>query len=138
MNSTTLRCALALSVLLSVFAVAPAVAQDPPAPAAAPGPAPGEAPAPYRSPMREQCEAEMAKDSLWSGTVRAEIRREYDDAWQTDNTTRLAKDNQFVIWAYSVLWVILIGFVVIVFLRQKKLVNEIERLRAEVDRAVAE
>jgi|GEM_PF-5114234 len=142
-------------LVLAALTAAPALAQDEPAAPAAeakgaegddPGGSepgaepPAQATDPYRAPeaLKAQCNAEIAKDKLWEGTIRANVRRTYEDEWQTENASRLAKDNKFVVWAYAILWVILAGLVAFVFTRQRRLVSEIDRLRGEVEAAAAE
>ena len=154
MKSTAfLEMVLTAVLVVAALTAAPALAQEgPAAPAAqaaqaetgsdAAGTAEPAGPEgePYRAPeaLKAECNAEIAKDSLWEGTIRANIRRQYEDEWQTENASRLAKDNKFVVWAYAILWVILAGLVAFVFTRQKRLVDEIDRLRGEVKAAAAE
>jgi len=89
----------------------------------------------YTSPMRDQCAAELKKDSTWMAELRAHYdgRLSYD--FQTRNSRSFTRNKQHVIGAYAAILVILVGFVVTLLLRQRKLQDEIDRLREDVDRA---
>jgi len=92
----------------------------------------------YTSPMRAQCTEELKKDGVWM----AELRAYYDGMISYDfhrrNANSFVTNKQHVIGAYAVILVFLVGFVVLLFLRQRELVAEIERLRDDVERAAAE
>jgi len=92
----------------------------------------------YTSPMRAECTAEMKKDTIWMAKLRAYFdgRLSYD--FQTRNSKVFTKNKQHVIGAYAAILIILVGFLVVMFLRQRKLMAEIERLREDVERAASE
>jgi CcmD family protein len=49
----------------------------------------------------------------------------------------VTNNNRHVVLAYGALWVLTAGFLALMFLRQRTLNAEIERLEAEVKKAVA-
>lgn len=91
-------------------------------------------PAPYASEMREQCIAEMQKDAR----ILAACEESHSSKYQVQDAKRAVKDKQFVVAAYAAIWAILAIFVVIMWLRQRKLSIEITRLEAELKKAAAE
>lgn len=118
-----------LLVILFVGLAGAAYAQ----PTAAP-PEPGAMPAPpYQSPDRDRCAAEIEKDPVW----RAELQRRFETEFHEAEARRVTANNRHVVLAYGALWVLTVGFLGLMFLRQKKLLAEIERLEAEVKRAAA-
>lgn len=58
--------------------------------------------------------------------------------WHDKEATIWTRNEQHVIYAYAAIWILTIGFVVAIFLRQQKLRTEIERLTADLARATAE
>lgn len=90
---------------------------------------------PYESPMREECTAELNQDAKWMATLRAQVEDDLAYEWHDRNSSYFATNKKHVLIAYGALWVFVAGFAVYMFLRQRGLVDEIERLRAEVARA---
>jgi hypothetical protein len=92
----------------------------------------------YTSAMRDECLAEMKKDGVWM----AELRAYYDGllsyAFQESMANSFATNKKHVIGAYAAILIFLIGFVVFMFLRQRQLVAEIDRLREDVEQAASE
>jgi CcmD family protein len=116
-------------------AVTPAAAQEPgaaPAPgaAAAAGAAqtPGE---PYRSAMRSQCEDELARDADWRADVKLRLAPEV----HAEDAQQMLTNRRHVVMAYAVLWVLVAGFVVFMWMRQRGLQAEIARLGREIEQA---
>ncbi len=91
-------------------------------------------PAPYASEMRDACIAEMEKDAQ----ILAACEESHSSKYQVQDAKRATKDKQFVVAAYAAIWGIVAIFVVIMWLRQRKLIGEIARLEAEVKKAAAE
>ena len=89
---------------------------------------------PYRSEMREQCEAELARDKLWSAELQESVRPAVHEA----DAAVMLKNKKHVVMAYGALWVLTVAFLVMLWLRQRKLLAEIGRLEAKVAKAAAE
>jgi len=128
---------LLLALVLMVLPVAAATAQ-PAAPvpcrlAEAPPPPDPKAPPthPYESPMRQQCEDELSKDAAWWHDLEARLRGKIHRQAATEITT----NNRHVIIAYGAMWVIAMGFVLMMWRRQQALKAEIERLTRELKQA---
>lgn len=99
------------------------------------GPAAADEPAkPYRSEMREQCEAELARDKLWSAELEESLRPAVHEA----DAAIMLKNKKHVVMAYGALWVLTVAFLVMMWLRQRRLVAEIARLEGKVAKAAAE
>jgi hypothetical protein len=101
----------------------------------------------YSSPNRAQCTAQMAKNVDFRNKVRAkellpDVRAELRESVRFDDHSRDAKrmlrNKRHVVMAYVVLWALTILFVVMMFLRQRRLNEEIERLRRQMEKAVKE
>lgn len=86
---------------------------------------------PYVSPDRDKCEAELRKDLAWYATLKLQLR---DDV-HADESATFTRNNRHVIIAYIAIWVLTVGFVVMLFLRQGKLQAEIARLGGELAKA---
>jgi CcmD family protein len=123
----------------ALFGAAPAMAQEAAAPAAqeavVPAATPPAAPAaggePYRSAMRSQCEDELEKDADWRADVKLRIAPEV----HAEDAQQMLTNRRHVIMAYAALWVLVAGFVVFMWLRQRGLQAEIERLEREIVQA---
>jgi CcmD family protein len=114
---------LRLLPFLLLLVAAPAAAQDG---AALPPP-------PYQSPMRDTCQAELDKDPVWS----AALEQRYVGEFHERESTVAMADQRHVYLAYGALWVLTAGFLALMFLRQRRLAAEIERLEDEVKKAAA-
>jgi CcmD family protein len=89
---------------------------------------------PYQSPMRAQCEAELAKDARW----RAELEHEMLPVLHERETSAIVNNNRHVVMAYAALWVLVVFFILFMWVRQRRLQEEIERLEREVAKASEE
>lgn len=87
---------------------------------------------PYQSPMRDQCTAELEKDAGW----RAELVQDLRAVVHEQDAALMLRNKQHVVAAYAVIWGLAVVFVVFVWLRQRKLAAEIERLERELEKAV--
>ncbi|RMH43877.1 MAG: hypothetical protein D6689_03895 [Deltaproteobacteria bacterium] len=104
-----------------------AIANPPPAlPAFEPG---------YTSPMRDECTEAMRRDPKWMAELRAHFDGLLSYEFQERNASAAVKNNRHVVAAYAAILVLLVAFVVALFLRQRRLMADIERLREEVRRA---
>jgi hypothetical protein len=138
---------------------APAAPAAPPAPPVAePAPAApptGAAPAPPpvdAMPTRRECFANLERYTWKRGSeppvgaglafmtgltacddlLAASVERSVDFKVHDREAKVFANQKKFVIAAYAVLWVVLIGFVLIVWLRQRRLVDKIGDLEAKL------
>ena len=91
-------------------------------------------PAPYASEMREECIAEMEKDAR----ILAACEESHSSKYHVIDSKQATKNKQFVVAAYAALWAIVAIFVVVLWLRQRKLSGEIARLEAELKKAAVE
>ncbi|HTE49378.1 MAG TPA: hypothetical protein VK698_00785 [Kofleriaceae bacterium] len=89
---------------------------------------------PYRSPMREQCEGELAKDKGWQAELRQSVR---PDVHQEDANITM-RNKKHVVMAYGALWGLSVIFLVLMWLRQRRLVAEMDRLAQQIAKAAAE
>lgn len=87
---------------------------------------------PYRSPMKEQCNAELAKDAQWRGEIKNDLRA----VVHTEEASLMLANKQHVVAAYAVLWGLVVVFVVLLFLRQRGLNAEIARLEDQLSKAM--
>ena len=93
-----------------------------------------EPPRSYQSPMRAECEAELAKDKGWNAELRASLRPEVHQ----EEAALIQKNKKHVVMAYAALWVLTVLFLVLLWLRQKRLVAELDALEKKVAKAAAE
>ncbi len=91
-------------------------------------------PAPYVSEMRDQCIAELAKDA----EIRVACMTQYSDEFHEQDARQATQNSKHVVMAYAALWGIVAIFVVGMWLRQRKLSEQIVRLEAEIRKAGAE
>ena len=113
-----------LSIAMLMGLAAPVMAQG----EAAPGPA-----RPYRADpeLRQQCEAELAKDRGWQADLENQLRPKVHQ----DDATVMLKNKRHVVMAYAALWVLTAAFLVLLWLRQRRLLAEIDRLGEQVKKA---
>jgi hypothetical protein len=97
-------------------------------------PATAAADEPYRSPMRDQCEAELGKDRGWQAELRNEVR---PDVHQEDANITM-RNKKHVVLAYGALWGLSVVFLVLMWMRQRRLAAEMDRLAAQIAKAAAE
>jgi CcmD family protein len=119
-----------LLVLVMLLGARPASAEDPPAPAA------GAGKASYHSPMRTVCEDELAKDTDWFDNLKARLSDKLNRDVHTTAYNYAKANNRHVFAAYAVFWLLIAGFVVVMWRRQRALQAELTRLEAELARAV--
>jgi len=91
-------------------------------------------PAPYVSEVRDQCISEMTKDAQ----IKVACMNDYSADYHEQDARQATMNKQFVVVAYAAIWAILAIFVVVMWLRQRKLSDEITRLEAELKKAAAE
>ena len=90
-----------------------------------------EPPRAYQSPMRAQCEAELEKDKGWTAELKDRLRPEVHEA----EAALIQRNEKHVVMAYAGLWVLTVGFLVLLWMRQRKLVAELEALESKVAKA---
>lgn|SRR5688500_15463540 len=118
-NLTTL----AIAVLLAVAGSSAALAQ----PAKEP-------PRAYQSPKRAECEAELAKDKGWNAELRDSLRPDVHEA----EAALIQKNEKHVVMAYAGLWILTVGFVILLWFRQRRLVAELDLLEKKLAKAAEE
>jgi hypothetical protein len=89
---------------------------------------------PYQSPMREQCEDELDKDKGWA----AELRNSMRPLVHQEDANIMAKNKKHVVMAYGALWGLTVVFLVLMWLRQRRMRAEMERLAAQIAKAASE
>lgn len=89
---------------------------------------------PYKSPMRSQCEAELAKDPGWQAELRQDVRPEVHQ----EDANILVKNKRYVVISYGALWGLTVVFLVLMWLRQRRLLQEMERLAQQIKKAAAD
>jgi hypothetical protein len=94
-------------------------------------PDPAKRQAPYESSMRQQCEDELAKDHAWWFNLEGRLRTHIHEQTAKEVTT----NNRHVVMAYAAIWIIAVGFVVLLWRKQVALRAEIERLSKELSKA---
>jgi len=121
LRSTILHTLLGLALLLALPAVAAAQATGAPA-------APTEL---HMSPQQQVCIDEIKNDANFKAYIEDRVRY----AFHRDESDAAVRNNKHVVMAYAAIWILTVLFVVLVFLRQGKLKQELERLQAELARA---
>lgn len=119
--------ACALSGVLAGATSSPAAAQE----AAAGDTAAAQADGPYRSPLRAMCEPELYKDADW----RADVKQKLEPEIHEEDARKMLVNRRHVVMAYAALWVIVLGFVVFMWIRQRRLQAEIARLERDIAQA---
>ncbi len=89
------------------------------------------APPPYASPDRAHCEDELRKDLAWHDDLELQL---YDNVHRTESE-QFTTNNRHVVLAYAAIWLLTVGFVVFMWMRQGKLKREIARLSADLAKA---
>lgn len=105
-------------------------------------PVPPPAPATDAAALRAECTELLlanraAADEIFA-TVNAEQARQLVDARAESHqraAKAIAKNERHVIMAYAAMWILAVGFVVLLWLRQARLRRQIEALRGELERA---
>jgi hypothetical protein len=100
----------------------------PPAP---PDPDPAKRPPFYHSPMRQTCESELAKDHDWWFNLEGRLRTQI----HVQTSREVSTNNRHVVMAYAAIWLIAVGFVVLLWRKQQALRAEIDRLSKELSKA---
>ncbi|HUQ08072.1 MAG TPA: hypothetical protein VM261_36505 [Kofleriaceae bacterium] len=94
-------------------------------------PDPAKRPPPYESPQRQQCEDELAKDHAWWFNLEGRLRTQI----HVQASREVSTNNRHVVMAYAAIWLIAVGFVVLLWRKQQALRAEIERLSKELSKA---
>ena len=85
----------------------------------------------YQSPMRAECEAELAKDKGWNAELRDSLRPEVHEA----EAALIQRNKKHVVGAYGALWILTVVFLVLLWIRQRKLLAELDTLEKKVAKA---
>jgi hypothetical protein len=94
-------------------------------------PDPAKRPPFYHSPMRQTCEDELSKDHDWWFNLEGRLRTQIHVQASREVTT----NNRHVVMAYAAIWLIAVGFVVLLWRKQQALRAEIDRLSKELAKA---
>ncbi|MEZ4399925.1 MAG: hypothetical protein R3B06_07890 [Kofleriaceae bacterium] len=105
------------------------LAEEPPAPE--PGKPVVAAP---HSPMRQVCEDELAKDHDWWFNLQGRLRQNIHRQAAQEITT----NNRHVVIAYGAMWILAVGFLLLMWVRQGRLRAEIARLERDLARVERE
>jgi hypothetical protein len=89
---------------------------------------PATPPPPQASPMRAQCEAELAKDATWMAELKQSIRPEV----HKEDAEQMLNNRKHVVAAYAVLWGLTVLFVLLMWMRQKRLAADMKRLEEDL------
>jgi len=89
---------------------------------------------PYRSAMRDRCEAEIEKDKDWQAGLRQSCRT----AVHQEDTNILMTNKKHVVMGYAAVWGLTVVFLVLMWLRQRRLVAEMDRLSQQIAKAASE
>jgi len=89
---------------------------------------------PYQSPLRAQCMEEMLKDN----NILTACKTQYSNEYHEQDARRAMADKKFVVSAYAAIWGILAVFVFLMWLRQRNLSQEIDRLERDLRKALKE
>jgi hypothetical protein len=90
--------------------------------------------APYSSPKRQECEAELAKDATWQFQLRDSCRVQVHQ----EDANLFVKNKKHVVIGYAALWGLTVVFVVLMWLRQRRLMAEMDRLARQIAKAATE
>lgn len=82
----------------------------------------------YTSPMRQQCESELKKDTEWYAGLKAQLR---DDVHE-EEAKLIATNKKHVFMAYGALWVIVVGFVALMWKQGRGLRGRIAELEGQL------
>ena len=96
----------------------------------------GMPPPPYQSPRlrREECETELKKDAIWRTDLRDRLRQEV----RVEDADEFLRNKRHVVIAYAAIWILSVGFLFILWRRQRGFAAEIALLRDELERAMSE
>jgi len=86
----------------------------------------------YHSPVRATWREEVRKDP----GLKADIEGALREAVHERESATFTRNNRHVVIAYAAIWVLTIGFVAFLWLRQGKLKQEIARLHSELGKAI--
>lgn len=89
--------------------------------------------APYQSPQKATCNAEFEKDAVWQ----AELKNRFRADLHEEESASMLRNNRHVVAAYGVIWVMMLGFMLYMYLNQRGLGTEIARLESELKKAAA-
>ena len=131
---TTQAITVIAAFLVASVALAPAaLAQAPAAENTEAKPASAK-PSPEEIAKLDECRALANSSKRLRGQVKNDLRAEM----QQDDANMTMRNKRHVVMAYAALWILAVGFLVLLFLRQRGLSSEISRLKREVATAVAD
>lgn len=84
------------------------------------------------------CEEELAKDKAWFTNLQARLLEKIDRDVHGDAASYATQNNKHVIYAYAAFWIFTVGFVLMMWRRQRALQADVTRLERDLARALKE
>ena len=88
--------------------------------------------------MRPTCEDELAKDRDWFDNLKGRLADKLNRDIHTNAAHYATANNKHVVAAYAVFWVFTVGFVLMMWRRQRALQAELARLERDLAKALKE
>ena len=82
------------------------------------------------------CEEELAKDQAWWGDLKGRLADQLNRNVHVEAAHYATTNNKHVVAAYAVFWVLTVGFVLMMWRRQRALQGELTRLERDLARAM--
>jgi CcmD family protein len=86
--------------------------------------------------MRTACEEELAKDADWFDNLKARLSEKLNRDVHEEAFTYAKANNKHVVAAYAAFWLLTVGFVIMMWRRQRALQAELTRLERDLAKAV--
>jgi hypothetical protein len=95
--------------------------------------------------LKAQCTEAMKNDKDWNAALFEQVKvwhagelRAIADARHEQEANKVAKDQRHVIMAYAAMWLLSVGFLIVMWRRQQALRAHIDTLKHELDKALKE
>ena len=82
------------------------------------------------------CEGELAKDQAWFNDLKGRLADQLNRNVHAEAAHYATTNNKHVVAAYAVFWVLTVGFVLMMWRRQRALQGEITRLERDLAKAM--
>ncbi len=76
----------------------------------------------------EECRAFAKESKIFVGMIKNDLR----PIIQEEDASLTMRNKKHVVAAYAILWILSLGFLALMFVRQRRLIGRIDTLRAEV------
>ena len=127
-----MRLATTTAVLLALSCAAPAFAQESAAEPYIKLDCPDLGDQTPKQASRDNCHQLATADKKMFARLKIMLRPDIHE----DDGKLMARNYKHVVMAYAALWILAVVFLVLLFLRQRALTDEIVRLKRELDRAI--